>query len=84
MYSLQNRNALHFTLFKISFSLLKRILTGSDMPSSIKYHSPEITKSHKLIENQAEHELLNLLPEKLQNDYKSVMIEEEVPSENKK
>ncbi len=59
------------------------ILTG-DMASPIKYHSPEITKSYKLIENQAEHELLNLLPEELKNDYKFIMIEEEVPSENKK
>jgi 5'-deoxynucleotidase len=58
------------------------ILTG-DMPSPIKYHSPEITKSYKLIEKQAEQELLNLLPAELQNDYRSVMLEEEVPVEHK-
>jgi len=58
------------------------ILTG-DMPSPIKYHSPEITQSYKLIEKKAEHELLNLLPEKLKKDYRSVMIEEEIPPEHK-
>lgn len=58
------------------------ILTG-DMPSPIKYHSPEITKAYKLIEQQAEHELLKLLPEKLQENYRSVMIEEELPKEHK-
>lgn len=58
------------------------ILTG-DMPSPIKYHSPEITKSYKSIEKQAEHELLDLLPKQLQNDYKLVMIEEEIPTEHK-
>lgn len=58
------------------------ILTG-DMPSPIKYHSPEITKAYKSIEKQAEHELLNLLPEKLQGDYRLVMIEEELPKEHK-
>jgi len=58
------------------------ILTG-DMPSPIKYHSPEITKSYKSIEKKAEQELLNLLPEKLQIYYRPIMIEEELPTEHK-
>jgi 5'-deoxynucleotidase len=58
------------------------VLTG-DMPSPIKYHSPEITKAYKSIEKKAERELLNLLPERLQEDYRSVMIEEELPKEHK-
>jgi 5'-deoxynucleotidase len=58
------------------------VLTG-DMPSPIKYHSPEITKAYKSIEKQAEHELLNLLPKKLQEEYRPVMIEEELPKEHK-
>jgi 5'-deoxynucleotidase len=58
------------------------VLTG-DMPSPIKYHSPEITKAYKSIEKQAEHELLNLLPKKLQDEYRPVMIEEELPKEHK-
>jgi len=58
------------------------ILTG-DMPSPIKYHSPEITKAYKSIEKKAEHELLNLLPEELKHDYKQLMIEDELPKEHK-
>ena len=58
------------------------VLTG-DMPSPIKYHSPEITKAYKLIEKKAEHELINLLPEKLKVQYKPFMLEEELPIEHK-
>jgi len=58
------------------------IMTG-DMPSPIKYHSPEITKAYKSIEKKAEHELLNLLPKQLQEDYRPVMIEELLPKEHK-
>jgi len=58
------------------------VLTG-DMPSPIKYHSPEITKAYKSIEKQAEHELLNLLPEELKEDYRPYMIEESLPQEHK-
>ncbi|NOQ16986.1 MAG: 5'-deoxynucleotidase [Methyloprofundus sp.] len=58
------------------------VLTG-DMPSPIKYHSPEITKAYKTIEKQAEYELLNLLPEGLKEDYRTTMIEEELPKDHK-
>lgn len=58
------------------------VLTG-DMPSPIKYHSPEITKAYKTIEKQAEYELLNLLPEGLKSDYRTTMIEEELPKDHK-
>ncbi|MCX7083108.1 MAG: 5'-deoxynucleotidase, partial [Methylococcales bacterium] len=50
------------------------VLTG-DMPSPIKYHSPEITKAYKLIEKKAEHELLNLLPDELKKEYRPFMLE---------
>ena len=58
------------------------VITG-DMPSPIKYHSPEITQAYKLIENKAERELLNLLPTELQDDYRTVMIEEDLPKDHK-
>ena len=58
------------------------VITG-DMPTPIKYHSPEITKAYKSIEKQAEHELLNLLPIDLKNDYRKVMIENELPKDHK-
>lgn len=58
------------------------VITG-DMPSPIKYHSAEITKAYKSIERRAERELLGLLPEDLQQDYESVIIEENIPEEQR-
>jgi len=58
------------------------VLTG-DMPSPIKYHSPEITKAYKSIEKKAEYELLNQLPTDLKEDYRAFMIEEELPKDHK-
>lgn len=57
------------------------VITG-DMPSPIKYHSAAITQAYKSIERQAERELLNLLPEELQQDYEAVLIEEKIPKEH--
>jgi 5'-deoxynucleotidase len=53
------------------------VITG-DMPSPIKYHSPEITRAYKAIEQQAGYELLNLLPDDLQADFRKVLIDEEL------
>jgi 5'-deoxynucleotidase len=53
------------------------VITG-DMPSPIKYHSPEITLAYKAIEQQAGHELLSLLPTDLRADFRKVLIEEEI------
>ncbi|MDH5736036.1 MAG: 5'-deoxynucleotidase, partial [Gammaproteobacteria bacterium] len=58
------------------------VITG-DMPSPIKYHSKEITQAYKSIERKAEFELLNLLPDELQADYKRVLIEEFIPLQHK-
>jgi 5'-deoxynucleotidase len=57
------------------------VITG-DMPSPIKYHSTEITRAYKAIERQAERELLTLLPQDLQADYESVIIEEKIPHDH--
>ncbi len=54
------------------------VITG-DMPSPIKYHSPEITQAYKAVEKQAERELLSLLPEALQADFRAVLLHEEIP-----
>jgi 5'-deoxynucleotidase len=56
------------------------VITG-DMPSPIKYHSPEITRAYKAIEHQAGYELLNLLPADLQSDFRKVLVHDEVPDE---
>jgi 5'-deoxynucleotidase len=58
------------------------VITG-DLPSPIKYHTPELTHAYKAIERQAEYELLNLLPEELKDDYRSVLIEEQLPEEHR-
>ena len=59
------------------------VITG-DMPSPIKYHSPEITKAYKAIERQAENELLKLLPDPLKADFECLLLENKIPSEYKK
>jgi 5'-deoxynucleotidase len=53
------------------------------MPSPIKYHSSEITQAYKSIERQAERELLDLLPEDLQDDYESVIIDSKIPEDHR-
>lgn len=58
------------------------VITG-DLPSPIKYHTPEITQAYKAIERQAERELLNLLPAELQADYRPVLIDELIPEEHR-
>lgn len=58
------------------------VITG-DLPSPIKYHTREITKAYKAIERQAEQELLNLLPEDLREDYRAVIIEENIPEDQR-
>jgi 5'-deoxynucleotidase len=58
------------------------VITG-DLPSPVKYHTPEITLAYKAIERQAEHELLNLLPEGLKDDFVGVLIEHQIPEEHR-
>jgi 5'-deoxynucleotidase len=58
------------------------VITG-DMPSPIKYHSLDIQNAYKAIEKAAEQELVELLPESLQDDYAKVLIEENIPRQNK-
>jgi 5'-deoxynucleotidase len=58
------------------------VITG-DLPSPIKYHTPEITHAYKAIERQAELELLNLLPDELKPDYRAVLIEDLIPEEHR-
>lgn len=57
------------------------VITG-DLPTPIKYHSEQITKAYKQIEQQAEKELISLLPEKLQNDFKQLIQSNALPKEH--
>jgi len=61
---------------------ITEVITG-DLPTPIKYHSKQITTAYKQIEHQAEKELINLLPEKLQADF-AVLIQQEKMSEEHK
>ncbi|MFZ5699169.1 MAG: 5'-deoxynucleotidase [Pseudomonadota bacterium] len=56
------------------------VLTG-DMPSPVKYHSPEITRAYKAIEHQAQMELWQLLPESLRECYRPLLIDEAISPE---
>lgn len=51
------------------------VLTG-DMPSPVKYHSPEITRAYKAIEQQAQAELWRLLPATMQPAYRPLLLDE--------
>jgi 5'-deoxynucleotidase len=59
------------------------VITG-DMPSPIKYHSDGIKNAYKAIESEAERELVELLPEPLQDDFKATMIEENINPDHKR
>lgn len=52
---------------------VSEIITG-DLPSPIKYHSEKIKSAYKEIENEAEKELLNLLPEGMQLAYRHLLL----------
>ncbi|MCX7068943.1 MAG: 5'-deoxynucleotidase [Methylococcales bacterium] len=58
---------------------ITEVITG-DLPTPIKYHSPEINAAYKQIEQRAEFELLALLPEELQTDFRALIQHEQIPS----
>lgn len=53
------------------------IITG-DMPSPIKYKSTVIRDAYKAIEHEAERELLSTLPPELQEDFRGILLSEQV------
>jgi len=52
------------------------VITG-DLATPIKYFNPKIKTAYNEIENIAKEKLLNMLPEELKLDYKSLLFEEE-------
>ncbi len=54
------------------------VITG-DLPTPVKYHSPEILDAYKRLESQAEHALLKLLPDALQADFEPLISHERLP-----
>lgn len=57
---------------------ITEVITG-DLPTPIKYHSDAIRTAYKQIEQQAEKELLNLLPEPLKADFAALISPELMP-----
>lgn len=62
---------------------ITEVITG-DLPTPIKYHSPEISAAYKRIEHQAELELLALLPKALQADFRVLIDHDQMPLEHVK
>ncbi len=54
------------------------VITG-DMPTPVKYHSDAMRVAYKGVEEKAQYELLDLIPEALKADFASVLIESELP-----
>lgn len=54
------------------------VITG-DMPTPVKYHSKAMQQAYKGIERKAQRELLALIPDALQPEFKTILIEEELP-----
>ncbi|MDD1605467.1 MAG: 5'-deoxynucleotidase [Methylococcaceae bacterium] len=57
---------------------ITEVITG-DLPTPIKYHSAEINAAYKQIEQRAEFELLALLPEALQADFRVLIQHDQIP-----
>lgn len=60
---------------------ITEVITG-DLPTPIKYHSPAILSAYKRIEQQAETELLKLLPDALQADFRPLIQHEQLPQQH--
>lgn len=56
---------------------VSEIITG-DLPSPIKYHSEKILSAYRVIEHEAEEELLGLLPKSLQGEFESILLHDKV------
>ncbi|MDX1692368.1 MAG: 5'-deoxynucleotidase [Ketobacteraceae bacterium] len=56
---------------------VSEIITG-DLPSPIKYHSDRILSAYRMIEHEAEEELLGLLPENLQPEFRNILLHDQV------
>lgn len=60
---------------------ITEVITG-DLPTPIKYYSPAILNAYKSIEQQAETELLKLLPDALQDDFRPLIQHAQLPAQH--
>ncbi|GBU13861.1 5'-nucleotidase [Enterobacterales bacterium] len=58
------------------------VLTG-DMPTPIKYYNPQIAHEYKKIEKIAQQKMIEMLPEELQADFRSLIDEHYYSAEEK-
>jgi 5'-deoxynucleotidase len=56
------------------------VITG-DLPSPIKYHSKTITDAYKRIEDEAENEILKLLPKNMQSYFADFLLHKKIHPE---
>lgn len=57
------------------------VITG-DLPSPVKYHSQAIRQAYQSIERSAERDLVALLPESLREDFRPLVVQDELPEEH--
>lgn len=61
---------------------ISEVITG-DLPTPIKYHSKPITEAYQRIEEEAERELISLLPKELQSAFQDCIDAKKQPEINK-
>jgi 5'-deoxynucleotidase len=80
-FEVLEKRSTEFTAEEVATTALyhdcSEIITG-DLPSPIKYHSSTITEAYKRIEDEAENEILGLLPSKLQLSFKKFLLHKEI------
>lgn len=59
------------------------VLTG-DMPTPIKYYNPQIAREYKKIEKIAQQKMIEMLPQDLQEDFRSLIDEDHFSDDEKK
>ena len=71
----KNLNAEHIAIMGIMHDTTE-IITG-DLPTPIKYYTPEIRDAYKKVEDIAAHQLLSEIPEDMQDSYRDILIEDD-------
>lgn len=61
---------------------VSEVLTG-DMPTPIKYYNPQIAHEYKKIEKIAQQKLLEMIPQELQNDFCSLLDDQDHSEDEK-
>lgn len=83
-FELLHNRSTEFTPDEVATTALyhdcSEIITG-DLPSPIKYHSSTITDAYKRIEDEAEHEILSLLPATMQPSYTKFLLHKAIHPE---